>query len=65
MYDELFTRVKRFLTNRLHGKAAEHRNNSVTATKYIEYSTRYSYHGAYWCIMNHRSMNEQTNCLRV
>ena len=24
MYDELFTRVKRFLTNRLHGKAAEH-----------------------------------------
>ena len=24
MYDELFTRVKRLLTNRLHGKAAEH-----------------------------------------
>ena len=24
MYDKLFTRVKRFLTNRLHGKAAEH-----------------------------------------
>ena len=24
MYDELFTRVKYFLTNRLHSKAAEH-----------------------------------------
>ena len=24
MYDELFTCVKRLLTNRLHGKAAEH-----------------------------------------
>ena len=24
MYDELFTHVKHFLTNRLHGKAAEH-----------------------------------------
>ena len=24
MYGKLFTRVKRFLTNRLHGKAAEH-----------------------------------------
>ena len=24
MYNELFTRVKRWLTNRIHGKAAEH-----------------------------------------
>ena len=24
MYKELFTRVKRWLTNRIHGKAAEH-----------------------------------------
>ena len=46
MYNELFTRVKRWLTNRIHGKAAEH---SVTATKYIEYSTRYPFcHGACW-----------------
>ena len=30
-------------------------NNSVIATKYIEYSTRYPfYHGACWCIMNRR-----------
>ena len=29
--------------------------HSVTATKYIEYSTRYPfYHGACWCIMNRR-----------
>ena len=26
MYNELFTRVKRWSTNRIHGKAAEHSN---------------------------------------
>ena len=30
-------------------------NNSVIATKYIEYGTRYPfYHGTCWCIMNRR-----------
>ena len=55
IYDDLFTHVKRLLTNCLHGKAANNWNNSVTATKYIEYDTRYPfYHGACWCIMNGR-----------
>ena len=45
MYDELFTRVKHLLTNRLHGKAAINSlNNSVTAKKYIEYGTRYPFY---------------------
>ena len=56
--NELFTRVKRLLTNHLHGKAAElclaiSQNNSVTTTKCIEYITI-----TCWCIYN-----EQMNCL--
>ena len=45
MYDELFTRVKHLLTNRLHGKAAELElaNSCVTTTKYLEYI--HSIHG--------------------
>ena len=55
MYDEFFinTRVKHLLTNRLHGKAAEHiainslnNINSVTSTKYIEFGTRYPFYHA-------------------
>ena len=29
-------------------------NNSVTATKYIEYGMRYPFYHACWCIMNRR-----------
>ena len=60
MYDELFTRVKHLLTNRLHGKAAEHiainsLNNSVTATKYMS-SARVTLYQAHVgvAIMNRR-----------
>ena len=50
MYYELFTRVKHLLTNRLQVNqlniAINSLNNSVTATKYIEYGTRYPFYHA-------------------
>ena len=54
MHDELFTRVKRLLTNRIHGKVA--RNS---------YKIHQVQHALPFLSRRVLVYNEQTNCLRV